>query len=192
MKIEFWRIKSFFKNLFKIRRKDVKFLGHWDGRNWYSAYKFDENITERYLAYFQISKAKESLGAEPDQIKWIVSESIEALKSNNVALAMQNLTALNSYLQLEENNDWVFKLVNCFLMVDDEPLDEITEYHTKLKAESYTKSPRTKVFFCEVYKTLQTTSSDLTTDLNLVEYLSSRLVLISEQMYLSVMHKAGL
>ena len=192
MTIEFWRIKSFFRNLFKIRRKDVKYLGYWDSHNWYRAYKFDENITERYLSYFQIAKAKESLGAQPDQIKWVVNEAAEALKANNVALAMQNLTVLNSYLQLEENNDWVFKLVNCFLMVDDEPLDQITEYHTKLKANSYTNSNRTKVFFCEVYKTLQTTSNDLTTDLNLVEYLTSRLVLITEQMFSNVINKANL
>ncbi len=192
MKIELWRIKSFWRNLFKIRRKDIRHLGHWDGHDWYRCHKFDDNITNRYLAYFQISKAKESLGAQPDHIKWIVNESIEALKVNNVALATQNLTVLNSYLQLEESNDWVFKLVNCFLLIDDEPLHEITEYHTKLKANSYNGADQTKVFFCEVYKTLLTTSEDLTIDLNLVEYLTSRLVQISEQMFLNAIKKGGL
>lgn len=176
------------KYLFK-KRQNLYYIGTFGGHDWYRVHKFDHNITGRYLAFNEIIQNKDKFGMQSHELDFLLSEILECLKKNDIVTATQYVTAAQNYKLLEDSNDWVFKMVNEFLLIDDEPVKEKTERHTLLKANAYKNYPSVKVFFCECYNTLTTTSRDLTEDFQLVEYLNSRLVQISELMFSNAMKK---
>lgn len=183
---------NFIRKHFFKKRQNLFYIGTFGGHDWYRAHKFDHNLTGRYLAFNEIIQNKDKFGMLSHELDFLLSEIKEALKKNDIVTAIEYLTAAESYKQLEDSNDWVFKMVNQFIYIDDEPLTETTEYHTLLKAKAYTDYPSVKVFFCECYNTLTTTSKDLTEDFNLAEYLNSRLVQLSELMFSNAMRKERL
>lgn len=179
------------KYLFK-KRQNLYYIGTFGGHDWYRAHKFDHNITGRYLAFNEIIQNKDKFGMQSHELDFVLSEALDCLKKNDIVGATQMLTAAQTYKELEDSNDWVFKMVNQFLIIDNEPLEETTEHYTLLKAKAYKDYPSVKVFFCEVYNTLMTTSKDLTKDFSLVEYLNSRLVQVSELMFSNALKRENL
>lgn len=182
---------NFIRKLLFKKRQDLYFIGTFGGHDWYRAFKFDHNITGRYLAFNEIAQNRDKFGMMSHELDYVLSEALDCLKKNDIVGATQMLTAAQTYKELEDSNDWVFKMVNQFLYIDDEPIQETTEKHTLLKAEAYKNYPTVKVFFCECYNTLMKESKDLTEDFNLEGYLNSRLVQVTELMFSNAIKRAS-
>lgn len=183
---------NFIRKLFFKKRQDLYFIGTFGGHDWYRHFKFDHNITARYLAFNEIAQNRDKFGMMSHELDFVLSETLECLKRNDIVGATQMITAAQTYKELEDSNDWVFKMVKEFVLIDDEPINETTEKHNRLKAEAYKNYPTVKVFFCEVYMTLMKESKDLIEDFNLEGYLNSRLVQVTELMFSNAIKKTSL
>lgn len=183
---------NFIRKLFFKKRQDLYYIGTFGGHDWYRHFKFDHNITARYLAFNKIAQNRDKFGMMSHELDFVLSETLECLKRNDIVGATQMIDAAIGYKQLEDSNDWVFKMVKEFVLIDDEPINETTEKHNRLKAEAYKNYPTVKVFFCEVYMTLMKESKDLIEDFNLEGYLNSRLVQVTELMFSNAIKKTSL
>ena len=83
------------------------------------------------------------------ELDFVLSETLECLKRNDIVGATQMIDAAIGYKQLEDSNDWVFKMVKEFVLIDDEPINETTEKHNKLKAEVYKNYQVSRFFFAK-------------------------------------------
>jgi len=176
-------ITKFFKKGSKVRT-DVDYLGEMAGHKWYKPSIIDDSITDRYLDYMALSNQFDTLGLKYNDLHDALSGVQEALRQNKTSLAVEINSALISYVELSINNDAIFSIVNCFIMVDDEPLERISPEYTKIKKDLYTSNDDVKIFFCECYNGLRIPTSNSQENTDTYGYLKSRLLEVSERLYL--------
>lgn len=177
------------KQEIKIRH-DCDYLGVMAGHQWYKPSIIDDTITDRYLDYISLSNQYDTLGLRFEDLHAALYGVQDSLRQNKTSLAAEINSALISYVELQMNNDIVFSLVNCFIMVDDEPLDKITPEYTKIKKELYNSNDEVKIFFCECYNGLKSTIQDSQQSTSPYNFLKSRLAQVSESLFLKSLKMA--
>lgn len=166
--------------IFKKKRENLIKLGEFQGHIFYRIEQFGENIVERYKNFIINTQEHDKYGINKSELINGLNLINTALIEQKPVLAGQYLSALMGYVQLNINNDVVFHTVNSFVLIDDEPIDKMSPKHTEIKQKLFKEYDDVFVFFCEVFKSLQQTTSDSQTDISYQDYLKSQLVQISE------------
>lgn len=177
--------------LFKNRNGLVR-LGKFGGHEFYRIEKFGDNLVNRYQHFIIQMQSFEKYGIEKKELQDGLAMISQALVDNKPSLAAQYVSALSGYVSLNVNNDVVFNTANCFILIDDEPIGEITTKHTELKKKLFNENKSVFVFFCEVFKTFEANTKNSLTDISLVGYLESRLARVTQEIYLNAMKKGSL
>lgn len=175
---------NFFKKPKQNIRHDCDYIGLMAGHQWYKPSIIDDTITDRYLTYTGLSNQFDTLGLRFEDLHAALYGVQDSLRNNKVSLAAEINSALIGYVELQMNNDIVFSLVNCFIMIDDEPIENITPEYTKIKRDLYNSNDEVKIFFCECYNGLKPETSSSETNTNPYNFLKSRVAQVSENLFL--------
>lgn len=175
-----------------MNRDGLHFLGQYAGHNFYRADSFGENTVERYQAYMGLLQQYDKLGIKKDDMFAFVNATIKLSEQDKHKDVHTYLHHLNAFLQLEYSNDMVFELVNCFLFVDDEPMEKMSLKHSDLKRKLYRENVEVQLFFCECYNLLANKPEDYVQGFKIWEYIRSRTALITESQFFSAISKESL
>jgi hypothetical protein len=134
------------RNLFKKKRKDIKHIGNMAGHDFYVVFNPSELTYTRYFAYVQAVQLsgfkllKEDLDICLDLIDKSISEG-------NIARIAHITDAIRGYQNLYLSNDLMKEVVNCFILIDDEPLEKFSTSHTQTKLSLYDNNLQIRFFF---------------------------------------------
>ena len=126
-------------------RENLTLLTTFRGHNLYEWEDVSMIPAGRYLALLYHAHDSDRTVSHDDLMKF-VELSREAYNSGNlskVGAMIETLAVhLDSYLPDKVN----FKMANCLILVDDEPVDQMTKHHEKIKASIY-DHPEMRAFF---------------------------------------------
>lgn len=172
-------------------RKGLQYLGDFGGHSWYRADEFGENTVERYQAYMALLQQYDKLGIRKDDMFTFVTECIKLSNENKHKDLHTYLHTLNAFLQLEYSNDMVFELTNCFLFVDDEPIEKMSMKHSDLKRNLYKNNTEVQLFFCECYSILANKPESFVEGFKIWEYIRGRTCQITELAFSNAINKGS-
>lgn len=173
------------------QRKGLFHLGTFGGHEWYRLASFDDTVTERYLNYMKLLSQYDSIGMKLSDLKIWAQEALRLSNENKQKDLHTYINYLIGYIDLEHKSDIVFDLVNYFVLIDDEPVEKISFEHIDIKRKAYNESDHIKVFFCELLNIIQNSPESFREGLRIWEYLQSRMVQVSEQVFLNAIKAAS-
>lgn len=176
------KIKAAWKDSIK-ERTDWDYIGDMAGHKWGKPATISDMIAERYFAFQKLSEQFDTLGIRYSELWRALELQQSALRANNIALASEYNTALMGYVELRETNDMIFSIPNCFVLIDDEPINEMTSHHTKLKKKLFDENPEIRIFFCEFYNILKPNTPISNGSINPSDFLKDRLRMAAEHLY---------
>lgn len=174
------------KNLFKRKPKEdrselVLKLDH-NGNKFFLFGQFSKTLSNRYFNFIAALTEQEKLGARRDIVEKMNSETIEALNKRDVSKALLIQTVMKAMINLEVTNDFVFEIASTLIILNNEPMGEINENYKAKKRELYNSDPYIKVFFCEVFMSYTSNIVTFKTTSNLLSYLNSEKVKVTEKL----------
>lgn len=180
------------RKLFKKKRSDLKFIGNMEGHNFYVVFNPSELTYTRYFTYVQAVQLsgfkllKEHLDICLDLIDQSISEG-------NIARIAHITDAIRGYQNLYLSNDLMKEVVNCFILIDDEPLTEFSTSHTQTKLSLYDNNLQMRFFFINFAMDLLRNLVSLPEHIQPEEYLNSKAVKLKETAFWRVLNlKSGL
>jgi hypothetical protein len=175
------------RNLFKKKRKDIKHIGSMAGHDFYVVFNPSELTYTRYFAYVQAVQLsgfkllKEDLDICLDLIDKSISEG-------NIARIAHITDAIRGYQNLYLSNDLMKEVVNCFILIDDEPLEKFSTSHTQTKLSLYDNNLQIRFFFINFAMDLLRNLVSLPEHIQPEEYLNSKAVKLKETAFWKVLN----
>lgn len=140
----------FFKNLFKKEdqknRTDVKYLDTFEGHKIYILNEPSEMSYGRYFSFInsvQLDKNK----LRNDKVNLALDIIDQCINDGNIARIAQITDGIRGYLSLSLSNDVYKELINNVIIIDDEPLDKTTIFHSGIKMKLYDNNAKARFFF---------------------------------------------
>jgi hypothetical protein len=174
---------------FKKKRKGLLHLGNYGGHDWYRLNQFGDNTNKRYLYYTTLLSQYEELRLKLSDLKVFADTALQLSSENKSKDLHSHLNLLKAYIELEEKNSIIFELVSCFVLIDDEPVDDFSFEFTDKKRKAFNESMQVQVFFCELYNILQNKPESYAQGLRIWEYTKSRMSQVTELAFLNAISK---
>lgn len=163
-------------------REGLEYLFSYAGHNFYTFRRIEETAARRYLAYIRLVRMHE-LGVSRDDLKKFTAGIRQANNRGDKSAVGALCEALEAYTDLYTDNQRIFEIANCFVLVDDEPVGKFSEIHSLLKKQLYDGSDQVRFFFIESALKYLRKISDLPDDLDLGAYLREGKVELTEKVF---------
>lgn len=166
----------------KKSRKGIVFVKKIDDHKFYQFESIDELPVRRYAKYLELLRSIDKFKLSHEQAIYQVEQVIKALDDKNISIASKYINALHAYMTLDHNTDIVFEICNLFVLINDEPANEMSRKHSLLKKKIYAEKGELFVFFCDLYSVSILKQTSTSSGSSLAEFLKGREVSVIEQM----------
>lgn len=175
------------KQLFKKRHKKNPALKklNFDKHNFYTFNGdiIEESFTKRYLKYIQVVESHELFKLDKGKRDTILTEIENCIDNGQISKISQWVGLLKSLDQLSFFEEEVFAVINCFLLLEGEPLDDFSMEHTKRKRELFDNDESVRVFFCAFAEQYMTAMATALENTSVYDYLKTQGPAITKKMY---------
>lgn len=140
-------------NIFKKKSQSVdprlKQIFEWGGHKFYtvSGDLIEENFMKRYAYYLRIVKAADGFKIDEIKLERILNDMENAINAGDSSRCAQLIMFLRSLHEATAIDEQYFRIANCFLWVEGEPLRDFSAEHTELKKNLYKNHDDVKFFF---------------------------------------------
>lgn len=160
----------------RAKREDyLEEIGTFEGHRFYRFKAIDLTTTQRYMSYVAILKTLQS-----EQCRVAVANAFDLILEqvqlvNDITELRTQIPQLighaRHFISYELYEKELFDMVNCMVLIDDEPIDTFSDTHTSIKVELYDRSPEMKAFFLSYAIRFLASSRHTARDLNVESYL---------------------
>ena len=170
------------KSANKRESEGLEYLFSEGSHDFYRLPQFEMNAARRYLAYIRLVREHE-LGVSHSDLEIFCEQMNEHLNKGRIAQCGAMVAALQAYTELYTDNKRVYEIANCFILVDDEPIKDFSLDHSILKKTIFESSENARFFFIKSALGYLKAIIELPLDLELVDYLKSKQVSVSEKTF---------
>lgn len=183
------------QNLFKRKNKPVKrdglvYLFSYGNHHFYTFERIEVTVARRYLAYTRLVRMHE-LGVSREDLKAFTELIRAANNKGDRSTVGAACEALEAFTDLYTDNKRTFEIANCFVLIDDEPVERFSEAHTFLKHQLFEGSAEVRFFFVKSALEYLRKISELPPDLKLEDYLNSKEVRLTEKVFSRLITKSS-
>jgi hypothetical protein len=182
------KIKRIFKK--KDTRDGLDFVFEHAGHTFYTFPRIEVAAAQRYLAYIRLVREHE-LGVSRSDLRAFIEMMKQAANKGDIARQGALLHSLEAYTELYTDNKRVFEVANCFLLVDDEPVDKFSDKHSLLKKQLFDTSEAVRFFFIKTAVSYIEKVVDSPQDFNAEDYLKSDEVKLTEKAFSRLMQSSS-
>lgn len=160
----------------RAKREDyLEEIGTFQGHRIYQFKAIDLTTTQRYMSYVAILKTLQS-----EQCRVAVANAFDLILEqvqivNDITELRTQIPQLighaRHFISYELYEKELFDMVNCMILIDDEPIDTFSDTHTSIKVELYDRSPEMKAFFLSYAIRFLASSRHTARDLSVESYL---------------------
>lgn len=173
--------------LFRKRKKKVErleFVKEIQGVKFYTPKSIIEGASGvRYMNYLRLVEERETFKLNKDSRKVLIKEMKQAVNNNNVAAVSQFIGFMEVLDDLTYWDRELFEVANCFLLMEDEPLEEFSAEHTEIKRKMFDESQDIKVFFCQYAHEFLRHIAHLPKNTSVLDYLNQSRQALVNKMY---------
>lgn len=163
----------------------------WKGHIFYTFQNLESIPAKRYLAFVNIFDETDMKVSHSD-LDAMIDLAEKAFNEQRWADLGGLIAHLKAYRDLYTNNKNMFRLANCFILIDDEPVKDFSDPHTALKAKLYESDDEVKAFFLKHTLGILKYGMGLSTDLEVGDYLRGEVVKRTEAAFMTSIGKNGL
>jgi hypothetical protein len=176
-------LKNLFNRLFHKKREQLKEFARFGGHTFYILDAVPDHCVNRFFHFLSRNEQISTLGIP---LKYITSiaDQLDAI-ANSPKLNL-NLPILANQLRFAcqvEDTKWyhlTIAVIEAFVLIDDEPLLEMSEKHNKIKRELLLKDPEVRLFFSNIAIEYLMKLDNTFKDFNLEAYLTKNAVILNE------------
>ncbi len=142
---------NYIKKLFSKKKEGLKKIASFGGHDFYTIEAIPVFTVNRFFHYIKKNEEISTLGI-PLEYFLTIADQLDAIsdKPEQCKLSIPRLTELIRFAVSREENKWYFltiALIEAFILVDDEPLNEISEKHNEIKRKLFETNPDARFFF---------------------------------------------
>ena len=182
-------LRDFFKRR-KHERDGLDFVFEHAGHSFFTFPRIEVAAAKRYLAYIRLVREHE-LGVSRSDLRAFIEMMKEAANRNDVARQGALLHSLEAFVELYTDNKRIFEVANCFLLVDDEPIKEFSDKHSKIKYDLFNSSESVRFFFIKTALSYIEKVVASPQDFNGADYLKSQEVELTEKAFSKLMQSSS-
>ena len=161
-------------------RPGLKYLFTQAGHDFYTFDKIEIASARRYLAFIRLTREHE-LGVSREDLETFLDLTIQANNQGNTSRVGALCHTLKAYTDLYTDNRRIFEVANCFVLVDDEPINDFSDSHSILKKAMFDASESVRFFFIKTSISYIKSITELPEDFKIEDYLKSQNVELTEQ-----------
>lgn len=131
-------------------RRGIRKLTEIDGHKFYVLDGIPAYSVNRFFYYLSKSEEISTLGIPLEYFLAIADELDKYIGTPQINLVVPQLTGHLRFAVSKEENKWYWLTVatcEAFILIDDEPVDEISAAHNALKRDLLIKNPEVRFFF---------------------------------------------
>lgn len=181
-------------NIFKRKTPSRKGLEHqftYAGHHFYTFPKMEASAAKRYLAYIRFVREHE-LGVSTHDLNAFIEGILDACKKGDIGTIGTYCHTLRAFLDLYTDHKRLFEVSNCFVLIDDEPIKDLTGEHTLLKWQLFEASEEVRFFFIDTGLKYLSKVKDLPKDFDAANYLRSPEVQLAEKVFSNLTESSSL
>lgn len=153
------------KRLFTKKKEGLKHIISFEGHDFYTIEAIPMYTVNRFFHYIKRNEEINTLGI-PLEFFLTIADQLDAIcdKPDKSKVAIPQLTGQLRYAVAREENKWYYMtiaLIEAFILVDDEPLNELSPKHNEIKLRLFQNNPDARFFFISLaanyLKTLEST-----------------------------------
>lgn len=139
------------KRLFTKEKEGLKKVLEIDGHVFYTIEALPTFTVNRFFHYIKKNEEIETLGI-PLEYFLTIADELDAIcdKPEKLKVSIPQLTGMLRFAVSREENKWyhlTIALIEAFILVDDEPLNEISEKHNVIKRNLFATNTDVRFFF---------------------------------------------
>lgn len=173
------------KRLFtKKERKGLRYLETIEGHRLYTfeGEMIHESPVRRHLQYLAVITNYDKLKLDHDSRQIIYENMKKGINDGNIAEISANITLMETLDSVTLINDQIFQVCNCYILLDDEPINDFSLKHTEIKKKLYDNSDVARFFFINFAIQYLKDIVNSSTNTNFVDYLKTPKVKIAESL----------
>lgn len=167
-------IKRLWNKYIKKERENLKQVATFDGHTFYVLDALPNYAVNRFFYFISKSEEVSNLGVPLDYFLSI-ADQMEALVDNpQLKLRTPVLVELIRAAANKEKNKWyhmTIAVIEAFVLMDDEKIEEISHEKNKLKRELLHKNPEARFFFINIATEYLKKLDNTFNSLNLEDYM---------------------
>lgn len=177
------RLKKLFEKLFSKKREELKEFARFDGHVFYILDAVPDHCVNRFFHFISKSEQINNLGI-PLKFITSIADQLDAIASSpklhlNLPILANNLRKACEI----EDMKWyqmTIAVIEAFVLVDDEPLLEMSDKHNKIKRELLVTNADARLFFSNIAIEYLMKLDSTFKDFNLEDYLTKNVVSLQE------------
>lgn len=173
------------KRLFTKKQEGKKHILTIAGHDFYTIEAIPLFTVNRFFHYIKKNEEIQTLGV-PLEYFLTIADQLEAIcdKPDKSKVVIPQLTGMLRFAVSREENKWyhlTIALIQAFVLVDDEPLENMTEKHNEIKVRLFETNPDVRFFFISLAANYL---KELESSFDPTNYEATMKNLLNDQMYI--------
>lgn len=140
MKLFFWKKKK------PTRADKIKLAFEFRGRKFYVFKNFDSTLYDRFNNFI-VCLAESDQAINSIDFKTMLDQIRDAVSKGDLTGINTICDYAEAYNYLNEKLKQVFKMADCLIILDDEPIECLSDKHTTIKARMFDEYKEVRAFF---------------------------------------------